>query len=296
MNLILNSVILQPGIQKVCADRCIIDLAVLVHVGFYAGCICIIGRNHLVQINVILVPVGCVLGQNVLLLRLIGGENEGSVVPETLIVKTEGIAVLIQACLRDRHIGGVGNDAREEGAGSIQLVNQRVVIGSFHADVLCAYRIHRLELLAVCIRILRSVLACQHVSGVVVISLCVVNHSAGVVHVLVVGLMRRIVYVACCRNPVVCRNISHFLAVVVDPLHTLTDVEGPLGHIVIGFPAFCKTGSNVSVLIIVHKAVDDIRADRVIIGGTRGQIVQSLYFSGIEGSERCLFSVLSASG
>ena len=296
MNLILNSVILQPGIQKVCADRCIIDLAVLVHVGFYTGCICIIGRNHLVQINVILVPVGCVLGQNVLLLRLIGGENEGSVVPETLIVKAKGIAVLIQTCLRNRHIGGVGNDAREEGAGSIQLVNQRVVIGSFHADVLCTYRIHRLKLLAVCIRILRSVLACQHVSGVVVISLCVVNHSAGVVHVLVVGLMSRIVYVACCRNPVVCRNISHFLAVVVDPLHPLTDVEGPLGHIVIGFPAFCKAGSNVSVLIIVHKAVDDVRADRVIIGGTRGQIVQSLYFSGIEGSERCLFSVLSAAG
>ena len=186
MYLILHSIIVEPGIQKVCADACVVDLAVLVHVRFYAGCICIIGRNDLIDIYVVLVPVGLVLGQYVLLLRLIGVQDVCAVVPEALVVKTEGIAVLIQAGLRNRHVGGVGNDAGKEGAGNIQCINQRIVIGCSNADVLRLYLIHGLELISVLVRCLGAVLAGKHVCGVVVISLCVVNHSAGVIHVLVV--------------------------------------------------------------------------------------------------------------
>ena len=98
--------------------------------------------------------------------------------------------------------------------------------------------------------------------------------------------MSGVVDVFCRGDPVVRGDIGLFLTLAVDPLDALANVEGPDGLVIVRFPALGKTRLDIAVLVVVHQAVNDIGTDGVVIGRARGEVVQSLHFSGVERVER----------
>ena len=291
MDLILGCVITQPGIEKIGADLCRIDLAVLVHRRFHARCIGIVGAHNLVDVDIVLIPVGRVLGEHVLFLRLIGREDVSTVVPHALVVEGERISVLIKASLADRHIGGIGNNAQKERAGLRQSVNQGVIIRCRYSDIIGGSLRNSFDFVAVIVGGLRAIVAGNHVGCVIVIFLRALDDGSGAVHVLVVAFMRSVIDVFGGCHPVVCRDVGFFSASVVDPLDTLADAEGPLSHVIVALPAFCQTRCDIAVAVVVNKAVDDVGADCIIVGGAGCEVIQCLDFAGVEGVVSDFFTI-----
>ena len=285
MDLVLGALVLEHGIQQVGGDGQVIHLAGLIHAGGHAVGLGVVGLADLVDQDVVLVPVGGVLGEHALVLRLKAGQDVGAVVQQAVGIQTELVAHLLQEGAVHRHEGGVGQHAQEERAGLIQRVDQRVVIHGLDADVLGLDFLHDLDGIAVRIGGLGAVLALQQVGGVVIVGLGVVYHRAGVVHVLAAGIVDGVIDVLGGGDPVVGGDVRHFLAVLVHPLHALADVEGPLGHVLVALPALGQRRNDVAVAVIFHKAVHHVGADGVLVGGGGGQVVQGGDFAGIQRAE-----------
>ena len=98
--------------------------------------------------------------------------------------------------------------------------------------------------------------------------------AACTVDVLVAAFVDGIVHILCCHHPVIRLDLGDRVAVAVHPLDALADVERPDRHILIGRPAFGKSGNGIAVLVIVDQVIHQIRAQCIIHLNVRLDVVQ----------------------
>ena len=86
------------------------------------------------------------------------------------------------------------------------------------------------------------------------------------------------------RNPVIGGDGGNNIAVLIDPVHTLTDVEGPDGGVLILLPTGSQSRLHVAVGVVFHQAVHDVGGDVQLVGLAGDQIVQRSDFGGVQRS------------
>ena len=298
----------QHGAQKVGRHVGGVDVAALVHGGLDGGGLGVIGLADLLDKDLLRLPVLGVLGHHPLLLGLEIGEDVGAAVEQIVVAGAEFVPLLGKEALIGGHIGAEGHHGHKVGGGAGEGVLQGVVVNGLYPDVLQTGLGHRLQkgLVAVLVHgelggvallvgAVHGSLQSQQVGGIIIVLLGP-GHNAPV-GAEVVGTVAGIADVAGGGHPVIGGDIGHFVAVLVHPLDTLPDMEGPDAGVLVGFPGGGQSRLHIAVGVILHQTVHHIVGDGGLVGVTGDQIVQGGHFAGVEGTvDRFAVSGVRAGG
>ena len=243
----------------------------------------------------ILIPVFGVLGQDPLLLRLEGGQDEGTAVQKGIVVGAELAAAFTEEGTVNGHIGAEGDHGQEVGPGGLQGEFQGVVVQRLDADVfggefgnlfqnlvLAVLVLQDLHGVAVFVGAVHGVGQGHLVGGPVVVGVGTGDDTAHGIEG--VGIVDGVTGILRGGDPVVGGDGGHHFAVLIHPVHTLADVEGPDGGVLVGFPGGCQSGLDIPQGIVFHQAVHHVGQDHQLVGGAGGQIVQGGNLGGIQRS------------
>ena len=307
VNQILGVGVSHHGGQQVGGDIRLINLARLIHGGGDGGSLGVVGHLDGIQEHIVLIPVGGVLGQNALLLRLVGGQDERAAVQQGAVVGAELAAAFSQEGTVHGHIGAEGNHGQEVGAGGFQRELQGVVVHSLDADVvngslgdflqdfLLAVLVgDELHGVAIFIGAVGGIGQSHLVGGPVVVGVGTRDDAAHGIEG--VGVVVGITGVVGGRNPVIGGDGGNNIAVLIDPVHTLTDVEGPDGSVLILLPAGSQSRLYIAVGVVFHQAIHHVGGDVQLVGLAGDQIVQRSDFGGVQRSVNRILGHGSRSG
>ena len=295
------------GGQQVGGNIRLINFAGLVHGGGDGGSLGVVGHLDGVKEHIVLIPVGGVLGQNALLLRLVGGQDKRAAVQQGAVVGAELAAAFSQERTVHGHIGAEGNHGQEVGAGGFQRELQGVVVQSLDADVvngslgdflqdfLLAVLVgDELHGVAIFIGAVGGIGQSHLVCGPVIVSVGARDNAAHGIEG--VGVVVGVTGVMGGRNPVIGGDGGNNLAVLIDPVHTLTDVEGPDGSVLILLPAGSQSRLYIAVGVVFHQAIHHVGGDVQLVGLAGDQIVQRSDFGSVQRSVNRVLGHGSRSG
>ena len=295
MDQILGVGVSHHGGQQVGGNIRLIDLAGLVHGGGDGGGFRVVGHLDGIQEYVVLIPIGGVLGQNTLLLGLIGGQDECAAVQQGAVVGAELAAALSKEGAVHGHIGAEGNHGQEVGAGGLQGELQSIFVqrldadivngslGDFFQNFLLAVLVgDELHGVAIFIGAIGGIGQSHLVGGPVVVGIGARDDAAHGIEG--VGVVVGITGVVGGRNPVIGGDGGNNLAVLIDPVHTLTDVEGPDGGVLILLPAGSQSRLYIAVGVVFHQAIHHVGGDGQLVGLAGDQIVQRSDFGSVQRS------------
>ena len=257
----------QHGAQKVGRHVGGVDVAALVHGGLDGGGLGVIGLADLLDKDLLRLPVLGVLGHHPLLLGLEIGEDVGAAVEQVIVAGAEFVPLLGKEALIGGHIGAEGHHGHKVGGGAGEGVLQGVVVNGLYPDVLQTGLGHRLQ------KGLVAVLVHGELGGVALL--------VGAVH----GSLQS-------------QQVGGIIIVLlVHPLDTLPDMEGPDAGVLVGFPGGGQSRLHIAVGVILHQTVHHIVGDGGLVGVTGDQIVQGGHFAGVEGTvDRFAVSGVRAGG
>ncbi|SCJ38734.1 Uncharacterised protein [uncultured Clostridium sp.] len=263
----------EPGVQDVGADVGLIDLPGLDHLGAHGVVLGVIGLHDLVDVHLVLVPVGRVFGVDVGLLGGEVGEDIGPAVEQGVRPGgcAEAVALLLQEGAVHGHEAHVGQAREEIGHRLFQRVLQGIVVQGLHAHLFKGDGVHRFDGVALGVGGLSAVLAGDEVGGIIEIGLRVLHHAeiGGGGAALVSGVQ----HVGGGGDEVVGGELPLLGAGGIHPLHALADLEGIDGGVVIGGPALGQGGLERAVLVVLHQTVDDVGAHGLLQNGVGGEVV-----------------------
>jgi len=284
-----------------------VDVTGQIHGGGNGICLCIVLEFNRINVNRIHVPVCCILRQDALVLRLVGGQHISTTVQQVLIGSAELVAALSHEGCIAGHEGAGGNHGNKVGAGLDQGVLQGVVIQSLHTNafqsglgsflqnfLFTIVILDQLHSIAVLIGAVHCIGQCELISSPLVV-LSSTGNDVGILGCTgscIVGITDIVRGV----HKIVGSHSCNFITVLVHPLYILTEFEGPDSGIFIGRPFQSQCRLDIAEIIIFHQAINHIGSDGHFVLLCGDQIVQSGNFGSIQLSENSILCNCRCSG